>query len=144
MLESDIQISESLIFDNDTYRLEFIIDNIIWKNFIHDNNILLQQIAFEAFKEGNLVFDKQRINQMNIIFCNNDIIQTLNADYRQIDKPTNVLSFPTYSKEELDNKEYCFGDIQMFGDIFIAYEYCFVEAQENKKSFTYHYSWYSA
>ena len=50
-----------------------------------------------------------------------EIIQKLNNKYRNIDKPTDVLSFPMFSKEEIQElikEKYEFEDI--LGDIIIS------------------------
>src|SRR5437016_14354069 len=62
-------------------------------------------------------------------------IRTLNSNWRGIDKPTNVLSFPAL-------RPYCSsgeGDApRMLGDIAIAYQTMRKEADEEQKSFEYH------
>ena len=42
--------------------------------------------------------------EVNIVLTDNDGIQTVNAQTRQINAPTDVLSFPMFEKEELENK----------------------------------------
>ena len=57
-------------------------------------------------------------------------IRRLNAQWRQIDKPTNVLSFPPPSQQQ--------GPVRSLGDIAIAYETTAREAAEEGKPFTNH------
>ena len=64
-------------------------------------------------------------------------IRTLNSNWRGIDKPTNVLSFPALQPEG----ERKVGDApRMLGDIAIAYETMRREADEEHKPFDHHLS----
>ena len=64
-------------------------------------------------------------------------IQTLNRNWRGIDKPTNVLSFPALQPRG----ERQAGDApRMLGDIAIAYETTRREADEEQKPFDHHLS----
>lgn len=57
-------------------------------------------------------------------------VQALNRQYREKDKPTNVLSFPMYDAEELiDLEDERLPEI-MLGDIAMARETCTREAEE--------------
>ncbi|MES2067015.1 MAG: rRNA maturation RNase YbeY, partial [Pseudomonadota bacterium] len=52
-------------------------------------------------------------------------VQTLNAQYRQKDKPTNVLSFPMVQADLLDTIDQNSDDGEvLLGDIVLAYETC--------------------
>jgi probable rRNA maturation factor len=57
-------------------------------------------------------------------------IRRLNAQWRHIDKPTNVLSFPAPAGQQ--------GAVQSLGDIAIAYETTAREAKEEGKPFADH------
>jgi probable rRNA maturation factor len=58
-------------------------------------------------------------------------VQTLNAQYRQKDKPTNVLSFPMVQADLLDAIDQNSDDGEvLLGDIVLAYETCAREAAE--------------
>jgi len=63
-------------------------------------------------------------------------VQTLNAQYRQKDKPTNVLSFPMVQADLLDTIDQnsdahdIWGGEVLLGDIVLAYETCVREAAE--------------
>lgn len=59
-------------------------------------------------------------------------VRRLNARWRGIDKPTNVLSFPAAPKERSS-------DATMLGDIALAYETLAREAQESGASLADHY-----
>lgn len=64
-------------------------------------------------------------------------IRTLNSNWRGIDKPTNVLSFPALQPEGAWKP----GDApRMLGDIAIAYETMRREADEEHKPFDHHLS----
>lgn len=64
-------------------------------------------------------------------------IRTLNSNWRGMDKPTNVLSFPALQPES----EWKPGDApRMLGDIAIAYETMRREADEEHKPFDHHLS----
>lgn len=58
-------------------------------------------------------------------------VQTLNAQYRHKDRPTNVLSFPMVQADLLDTigKNSDDGEV-LLGDIVLAHETCAREAQE--------------
>ena len=65
------------------------------------------------------------------------IIRTLNSNWRGIDKPTNVLSFPALQPERAPKP----GDApRMLGDIAIAYETMRREADDEGKPFDHHLS----
>ena len=58
-------------------------------------------------------------------------VQTLNAQYRQKDKPTNVLSFPMVQADLLDTIGQNSDDGEvLLGDIVLAFETCAREAAE--------------
>jgi probable rRNA maturation factor len=64
-------------------------------------------------------------------------IRTLNKDFRGIDKPTNVLSFPAPEMDGVDGE----GAVpRTLGDIAIAYETLRREADEEAKPFLHHLS----
>ncbi|MGP1588070.1 MAG: rRNA maturation RNase YbeY [Treponemataceae bacterium] len=51
--------------------------------------------------------------EVSVTFCSNDFIQDLNAKYRNVDAPTDVLSFENGSSyfDEKNNEIFCAGDI---------------------------------
>ena len=75
--------------------------------------------------------------ELAIMLTDDDGIRTLNKNWRGIDKPTNVLSFPALQPTgPRDN-----GDApRMLGDIAIAYETAHAEADAEHKLFSHHLS----
>ncbi|QND73821.1 rRNA maturation RNase YbeY [Tardiphaga robiniae] len=76
--------------------------------------------------------------ELAIMLTDDAGIRTLNQNWRGIDKPTNVLSFPALQPPEGADEP---DDMpRMLGDIAIAYETTRREADEEEKSFTNHLS----
>lgn len=69
--------------------------------------------------------------EVSVTFTDNEKIHALNLEYRSIDRPTDVLSFPMYEKDELEN---AVGEITL-GDIVISLERAGEQAEEFGHSF---------
>jgi probable rRNA maturation factor len=72
--------------------------------------------------------------EVAIVLTDDSGIQILNRDWRAIDKPTNVLSFPAAQTPRRT------GEPRMLGDIAIAYETTRREAESENKPFAHHLS----
>ena len=66
--------------------------------------------------------------EVSVLLTDDATIRALNRDWRQIDKPTNVLSFP--AAEQADGK--------LLGDIVIAYETLARECADERRDFPHH------
>ena len=73
-------------------------------------------------------------SELSLVFTNDADIREINAKWRHIDKPTNVLSFPAFALQPGQEP----GEI--LGDIVIARETVEREAAEEDKSFDDHLS----
>lgn len=95
---------------------------------------IVKRVFEECFKEEQLQDSKLYIT---VTFTNPKNIQSINKEYRNIDKPTDVLSFPMYQKEELDQKiekkDFQYQDI--LGDIVISIPKVEEQAKEYGHSF---------
>jgi len=81
-------------------------------------------------------FEEEKINQklyVNVVLTNPQNIREINKNHRGIDKETDVLSFPMYEKEELENLEPKNDDI--LGDMVISIEKVTHQAKEYGHSF---------
>ena len=92
---------------------------------------VVQKVLTECFKVEVLENSKLYIS---ITLTNPENIRKLNNEYRNIDKETDVLSFPMFEKEEIDsirNFEY----EEALGDIIISIERVKEQAEEYGHSF---------
>jgi probable rRNA maturation factor len=69
--------------------------------------------------------------EVSVLLADDTAVQALNRDWRRIDKPTNVLSFPSDAPKIA-------GAPALLGDIAIAFETLEREARAEKKPFLHH------
>lgn len=92
---------------------------------------LIESVAEECFKEEKLIDTKL---YLSIILTTPKDIQEMNNTYRKINKETDVLSFPMFEKEELENAN--FNEVEEpLGDIVISIERVKEQAEEYGHSF---------
>jgi probable rRNA maturation factor len=76
-----------------------------------------------------------------VVLTDDAAIRVLNRDWRKLDKPTNVLSFPAPRREAASGKKIPSDDAPaLLGDIVIAYETTAREATAEGKPFAHHLS----
>ena len=82
-------------------------------------------------------FQEEKLNDsnlyVNIVLTNPENIKKLNKEYRNIDKETDVLSFPMFEKKELKERSKKNNDV--LGDIVISIEKVKAQAIEYGHSF---------
>ena len=83
---------------------------------------------------------KEKIINLNlyigVTLTNNYNIKMINAEYREIDKETDVLSFPILEKQEIDNiVENRYEDEEILGDIVVSIAKVEEQAKEYGHSF---------
>ena len=114
------------------------------KNFVQINynniveneeyNKIINTVVKRCFEEEGL--DNIKI-YINIILTNPEEIKRINKEYRNIDKETDVLSFPMFQKEEIEElikkKENIVTDI--LGDVVISIPRVYEQAEEYNHSF---------
>ncbi len=109
---------------------------IVYKEIEEDKTWedIVKKVFEQCFKEEGLQDSKLYIT---VTFTNPENIQNINKEYRNIDKPTDVLSFPMFEKEELDQKiqkkDFSYQDI--LGDIIISISKVEEQAKEYGHSF---------
>lgn len=99
-----------------------------------ENEEIIKQVIEQCYKEENMLDSKLCIQ---ITLTNPENIRRINKKYRQIDKETDVLSFPMFEKDELDiklkNKDFLYEDI--LGDLVISIDRVEEQAKEYNHSF---------
>lgn len=105
--------------------MEILIDNRQDKVSIDDD---IYEVVEKVAKECLKLEGKGLNFEVSVSFVDNEEIQKLNRDYRNVDSPTDVLSFPM-DDEETDLY------IPMLGDIVISAERALEQATEFGHSF---------
>lgn len=101
-----------------------------------DEEELIKTVVDTVLKEEKVL--KQL--DVYITLTNNDNIQKINAEHRNIDKPTDVLSFPMYERGEISNLKREDESLEeheemMLGDIIVSVEKVREQAEEYGHSF---------
>ena len=99
-----------------------------------DWEAIVKKVLDKCFEEEGLL-DSKLI--MTITFTTPEEIKKINKKYRKIDKATDVLSFPMFEKDELDEKiksgDFPYEDV--LGDVIISIEKVREQAEEYGHSF---------
>lgn len=93
---------------------------------------IIEKVATTCFEEEELL--KTNL-YLNVILTNPEIIRQTNEKYRNIDKETDVLSFPMFEKEELDklredSKKHKEPVEDVLGDIMVSIPRVIEQAEE--------------
>ena len=91
---------------------------------------IIEMVLQKCFEEEKLETKKLYVN---VILTNPNKIQELNKKYRNIDKTTDVLSFPMFEREEIKNISGNYEDV--LGDIVISIDKVKKQAVEYEHSF---------
>ena len=98
------------------------------------NEVLIEKVIDKCFEIENL--DEKKL-YVSIILTIPEEIRKINKKYRNIDKETDVLSFPMFQKDELDekikSKDFLYEDV--LGDIVISIDKVERQAKEYGHSF---------
>lgn len=104
-----------------------------------DEDKAIEELANKVISK---CFEEEKINNLNIYvsitFTIPSEIKILNKEYREIDRETDVLSFPMFQKEEVDNiilKQIKMPIEEVLGDIVISVEKVKEQAKEYGHSF---------
>jgi probable rRNA maturation factor len=100
--------------------IDIEIEDVRWSQAVAGIEALAR-LAAEAALAG------ERGEGVTILFTDDETVRELNARFRGIDKPTNVLSFPAPANPE-----------GFLGDIALAYGVCEREADEQGKPLAHH------
>lgn len=106
----------------------------------HQYEDIIKRVIEQCFKEEKLEQSKLYIN---IILTTPQNIRKANKEYRNIDRETDVLSFPMFEKFELDEKikNMDFEHEDILGDIIISIERVQEQAKEYGHSFEREFSY---
>jgi probable rRNA maturation factor len=94
---------------------------------------VLVAMAKTAFSTAMDVLELEEQFNVSLLFTDDAAVQTLNAKWRGLDKPTNVLSFPA-------GESPLAGEVEFLGDIALALQTVRQEALDENKIFEHHVS----
>jgi len=97
---------------------------------------LAQKVIKKCFLEEKL----GKKLYINIILTNPENIRKINNEFRNIDKETDVLSFPMFEKDEINNLENSVVE-EVLGDIVISIQKVTQQAEEYGHSFEREFSY---
>ncbi len=110
--------------------LDIQIENSGWEA-IDNIEGLCERAVFQAIKQAKLKFIKGA--ELSILLTGNAEVHTLNKQWRKMDKPTNVLSFPAVPPKKIAKSP-------VLGDIALAFETVKLEATNDQKILENHLS----
>ncbi len=113
MRELYITFSASDRFDESSYQLKKVVRDAVKATLDHE------EFPYDT--------------ELSVTFCDNKYIRGLNKEFRNIDKHTDVLSFPLYENGEFDAAECSMGAV--LGDVVISLERAKEQAEELGNSF---------
>ena len=88
--------------------------------------------AIERTPQGPLLTTPAQV-EVSVRLTSDDEVRTLNAQYRDKDKPTNVLSFPMIQPDLIDTVSHNSDDGEvLLGDIVLAHGVCAAEAADKR------------
>lgn len=95
---------------------------------------IIQKVLEKCFKEEKMIDTKMMVT---ITLTNDENIKKINKQYRNIDNETDVLSFPMFERDELENKikNRLFEYEDVLGDIVISIPKVEEQAKEYGHSF---------
>ena len=110
-----------LLFENDS---NYIPANDLLKML---ENVMLKSLELEGFSKEV---------EISLTFTTDELIKEINCKHRNMDKATDVLSFPMYEKQELSDINTSISNFPVaLGDIVVSVERGFSQAEEYGHSF---------
>jgi len=114
----------ALVPDQSTPIIDVLTESPLWENEPQAVPVVERAIAAAA-----QAIDAP-LGEVVVMLADDETVRSLNRDWRKIDKPTNVLSFPAAKTPGIEPT--------MLGDIVIAYETLTRECEEEDRVFLHH------
>ena len=116
------------VWKYDLYRIEANIDITLWEmQLINSFETKLSNIL-KIVSDYTSNISQEKIVLISIMFSDDKKIKKLNNQFRKMNKPTNVLSFPPYGNTLINDDEI------FLGDIIFSIETIKTEAKKNYKT----------
>ena len=79
--------------------MSFILEEEVTVPFQFEYDALAEKVINACLDYAKFPYEAE----VNLTLTDNEGIHVINKEFRQIDRPTDVLSFPIYTKEEIDD-----------------------------------------
>lgn len=109
--------------------IDILIEDPRWQDAIPEHENIVHKCA------DNTIFLKGEVIELSVVLTNDAHITKLNKEYRNKNKPTNVISFPLQNWEEPDEIP-----ILSLGDVIVSLDTIEIEAKEQSKSLQDHFT----
>lgn len=120
--------------------IDTAISDPAWEESCGDCEAIVEKAIHAVFEHSPVakaLLKKKIAPEISVVLANDDLVHTLNRDYRDKDKPTNILSFAMLDTDDgwqaPDHPGPC-----ALGDLVLAYETVKREAGEENKTFESH------
>lgn len=121
-------------------KIELVLDDKTWLKYT--NKTKVRSITKRALTDVtsslgiDIAKNTTKTIELSVILTNNSTIRDYNKNYRNIDKSTNVLSFPIYEKEIIEELKY--NSYLLIGDIILSIDTILKESKDQNKQFINH------
>lgn len=112
-----------------------------WEDACPDCEAMIEKAVYAVFAHAPVAKDmigRDVQPEISVVLANDDLVHTLNRDYRDKDKPTNILSFAMLDSDDGWEAPEHAGPCTL-GDLVLAFETVKREAGEEKKAFESHF-----
>ena len=116
------------VWKYDLYRIEANIDINLWEMQLIDSFETKLSNILKVVSDYTSNISQEKIVLISIMFSDDKKIKKLNNQFRKMNKPTNVLSFPPYGNILINDDEI------FLGDIIFSIETIKTEAKKNNKT----------
>lgn len=129
----------------DNLVLDVSVEKSSWRKILPEYNELillsLKQV-FDYVEEARTTYRFTQL-ELSIVLCNDELIHKLNREYRNQDKPTNVLSFQGLDDDEIERYFYSEEAVPEYphslGELFVSDETMIKEVQQGGVSLKDHF-----
>ncbi|AIF81493.1 hypothetical protein I862_04675 [endosymbiont of Acanthamoeba sp. UWC8] len=127
---------DSINFSN--IEVELINDSSLWNTLDCEPEDFIKQVITHTLVELKLNETSKKI-EISVLLADDEKLQELNRQYRDKDKPTNVLSFPNYDLKPGNYLKILKKEKEIYlGDIALSYTTIYHESIEQDKLFMHH------
>lgn len=118
--------------------VELIHDSSLWNTLDCDVEDFIRQVIIYTLLELKLT-EMGKKTEVSVLLADDEKLHELNRQYRDKDKPTNVLSFPNYELKPDNYLKILQKENEIYlGDIALSYTTIYHEAIEQDKLFMHH------